>query len=303
MKCRASLPVDRLVAAQGAQAKAKESQAAVKALEGIVAAYNADLVPLPSSESGETDLAQHMKLGHKGVLEIVEQSSNLGDGLGATAVSRVDLSAESTPPSSSSSSSPSSPHPLSWEDGAAAKALQTLLHLRGGRIGWLPTTSVAVYEHASSSEQVSSESAEQSMGSAEDAPSAALSGGGADIHLKPVIGGLGDQLKELDSVKLKTLTEKADKVGTTCSIRCKHFCFTDLTIYSQFLSEQQLQLFLSSTVLPQLAENLVRIQREQPADPIMFLAEQLARCSAEKNQHAQESAYARFTELLQQGEF
>ncbi len=74
-------------------------------------------------------------------------------------------------------------------------------------------------------------------------------------------------------------------------------------IRTPFLVFQQLQLFLSATVLPQLAENLVRIQREQPADPIMFLAEQLARCSAERNQHAQERAYARFTELLQQGEF
>ena len=63
------------------------------------------------------------------------------------------------------------------------------------------------------------------MGSAEDAPSAALTGGGADIHLKPVVGGLGDQLKELDSVKLKALTEKADKVGTNCSIKCKLFIY------------------------------------------------------------------------------
>ncbi len=220
-QCRASLPVDRLVASQGAQAKAKESQAAVKALEGVVAAYNADLVPLPSAD-GEMmmELAQHMKLGHKGVLEIVEQNPVGGGGGGgdggivvATAVTRIDLSAESAPPSSSASSSSSPPPPvLSWEDGAAANALQTLLYLRGGRIGWLPATSSSS-SSAPSHSVVSDAAAEQLMETANDTPSAGVpSSGGSSAGSTPVGGGLDDQLKELDSVKLKTLTEKADKV-------------------------------------------------------------------------------------------
>lgn len=214
------------MAAQGAQAKAKESQAAVKALEGLVAAYNADLVPLPSADDEMDLVAQHMKLGHKGVLEIVEQNPVGGGGSGVvatgTAVSRIDLSAESSPPSSSSASSSSCPPAaaapvLSWEDGAAANALQTLLHLRGGRIGWLPATSSS--SSASPSPPllfacVVSDSAEQLMENAHDTPSVAVPfGGRTNADSEPVNGGgLDDQLKELDSVKLKTLTEKADKV-------------------------------------------------------------------------------------------
>jgi len=68
-----------------------------------------------------------------------------------------------------------------------------------------------------------------------------------------------------------------------------------------FCERLQLQAFLSSAVLPQVAEGLVRIQRQQPEDPIMFLAEQLARCSADNNQLAQDKARSRFAELLRQG--
>lgn len=63
----------------------------------------------------------------------------------------------------------------------------------------------------------------------------------------------------------------------------------------------QLQAFLTATVLPQVTEGLVRIQREQPEDPILFLAQQLLQHSAGRNSQAEEKARLRFVELLHQG--
>lgn len=69
------------------------------------------------------------------------------------------------------------------------------------------------------------------------------------------------------------------------------------------LHNTQLQAFLSATVLPQVTEGLVRIQREQPQDPILFLAQQLMQHSMDRNSQAEEKARVRFIELLHQGGF
>lgn len=50
-----------------------------------------------------------------------------------------------------------------------------------------------------------------------------------------------------------------------------------------------------------MTEGLVRIQREQPEDPIMFLAQQLMQHSADRNSQAEDRALVRFMELLHQG--
>ena len=63
----------------------------------------------------------------------------------------------------------------------------------------------------------------------------------------------------------------------------------------------QLQAFLASTVLPQLSGGMVRILREQPEDPILFLAQQLQQHSAHQHRQAEDKARARFLELLHQG--
>lgn len=64
----------------------------------------------------------------------------------------------------------------------------------------------------------------------------------------------------------------------------------------------QLEAFLTASVLPQLAAGMVQIQREQPTDPIMFLAEHLLRHSAAATQLSESKAHHRFIELLHQGE-
>jgi hypothetical protein len=65
----------------------------------------------------------------------------------------------------------------------------------------------------------------------------------------------------------------------------------------------QLESFLTASVLPQVAAGLVQIQREQPEDPILFLAEHLLKHSAGNNKQAQDKARQRFVELLHQGGF
>ena len=46
---------------------------------------------------------------------------------------------------------------------------------------------------------------------------------------------------------------------------------------------------------------MVQIQRDQPEDPIMFLAEHLLQHSAAANKQAEEKARQRFVELLHTG--
>ncbi len=56
-----------------------------------------------------------------------------------------------------------------------------------------------------------------------------------------------------------------------------------------------------SSVLPQLTAGLVRIQRERPEDPVMFLAQQLLEHSAATTRHAEDQARFRFVDLLHNG--
>jgi hypothetical protein len=61
-----------------------------------------------------------------------------------------------------------------------------------------------------------------------------------------------------------------------------------------------LQAFLAASVLPELAEAMVRVMRERPEDPIQFLAAQLRARSDEKIAMAEQKAKKRFMDLLNQ---
>lgn len=101
--------VDRLVASQGANAKAKESQAAVKALEGILSAYRANLIPAPTAEGFTT---------HKGIDEL-ERLCN-----GCLEVIRMNA------------------HDVSTET-ISTKVVDRMFEKHNGLIGWLPARTTA----------------------------------------------------------------------------------------------------------------------------------------------------------------
>lgn len=170
------------MASQGAQAKAKESQAAVKALEALLTAYAAQLVPITAAADEASDVRpEHMKTGHKGVAASCEQG---------TAVCRVDLNQ-------------SDPEPAAAWTEPLDQALGELLTLHGGRIGWLYTLA-----DAAPSGRAPEPTAGPRLPAEEEAGPAGLleSSAGAEPNISA-------QIQQLDAVSMKSLTSKADKVS------------------------------------------------------------------------------------------
>lgn len=194
IQCRTNLPVERLVAFQGAQAKAKESQAAVKALEALVAAYSSQLVPTGATagdsgdaggeaEAASEGVADHMKTGHPGVVSICE---------GGAAVCRVNLHADPD-------ASPA------WAE-ASGQAVRALLARRGGVIGWLRAAPGTAPAGALPSHEPAS------TGSESSALAPVFNTTAASKEKSPLV--LSAQIQQLDEAKLKTLTLKADTVSS-----------------------------------------------------------------------------------------
>jgi len=181
------------VTSQGAQAKAKDSQAAVKALESLLSTYSALLIPTASGQVGDGD-AEHMKMGHQGVADICEQ--------GAAAVCRVNLHSEPEP-------SPTWTKPL-------GQACGLLLSLRGGRIGWLPGLVGGTEPDAQVDHEVATVGAEGFVPTPTHLQNATV---GAAEPVRDISA----QIQQLDAAKLKALTCKANMVSRSfrrAPIRC-----------------------------------------------------------------------------------
>lgn len=240
------MPVERLVASQGAQAKAKESQAAVKALESLVAAYASSLVPLPAPPAGGP---AHLSVGLPGVIE-------LGD-IAGTAVCRVDCAAAEG----------------GSVEAAATSVFTAAVTARQGRIGWLSGLA------SSSASSAGEPKLESAVDDHDEGSSTSVGNGGdgvqevqASVASSPSVA---ERVAQLDAAKRSVLAARSEK----------------------------LESFLTASILPRVASGLVQIQREQPEDPILFLAEHLLQHSAANNRQAEDKARARFIELLHQGGF
>lgn len=179
---------------QGAQAKAKDSQAAVKALEGLLVTYSAQLIPIANDEAGD-GATEHMKMGHKGAAEIFEQGAS---------VCRVNLHSDPEP-------SPTWTEPLN-------QACTLLLSLRGGRIGWLPDL-LGGTEH--SDKEVAAVGAESFASTPTDLQNPAY--GAAE----PVCD-VSAQIQQLDAAKLKALTLKANTVRSRPFHRAMIHCLQNM---------------------------------------------------------------------------
>ena len=55
-------------------------------------------------------------------------------------------------------------------------------------------------------------------------------------------------------------------------------------------------------VLPYLAKGMVRVAREQPEDPIAFLADLLMQQASETQALSEASAFSKFSQLLEEAE-
>ena len=143
------------MASQGAQAKAKDSQAAVKALEAQVASYVAGLVSLPAERGNSVDgdlpaaaASVHMTMGHKGVLEIVtkrkiesEEVENEGEAKCANAAADCD-STDSVCSNLIRLDCTASDHASA--EGVANALYSAMQRARSGKIGWLSDASPIV---------------------------------------------------------------------------------------------------------------------------------------------------------------
>lgn len=197
------------MSSQGAQAKTKESQAAVKALEALLSAYNANLVPLEETETTAEHSAAstaeeeghylHLKTGHKGVVEI------------ATASSSCHL--------------PCLVHRINVVEAVEGQALADIAHavvqaalkVKGGCIGWLtapnPSADAPRRESvntAMGSAAASSASSAVACGSEEDKLDADLKALAVVPKAQDV---LAQQLQQLEGDRLKALSNKAAKVS------------------------------------------------------------------------------------------
>lgn len=62
----------------------------------------------------------------------------------------------------------------------------------------------------------------------------------------------------------------------------------------------QISSFLSNTILPVLTKSVIDVMRDRPEDPIMYVANFLAKQSEQNQTEALENARQRFYELLAQ---
>lgn len=176
------------MSSQGAQAKAKESQAAVKALEPLVSAYNSNLVALDVAP----DAVEHMKTGHKGVVEILAVSTSCQAHRVNAAVSLEGQVLADT----------------------AQSIVETAVSLKGGCIGWLDTPSSSSgtqHKEDLDHDSPSDDTASGKPVSPENAPdllnSLDLSPGDA-----PPLSALAKEIQQLEADKLTVLSDKAAKV-------------------------------------------------------------------------------------------
>lgn len=210
MQCPPNLPVERLVNSQGAQAKAKESQAAVKALEGLVAAYNSNLVALEDSTGQpRAASAEHMKSGHKGVVEIAA-------GAGAScSVCRLNAA-------------------VAAEGQALADMAQSVVQaavaLKGGCIGWLdaPLAQAPAQSRTPGSVNGTADSSHDVPSSSVPALEHSLLPSSDDGPAQAAPSALAQQLQQLEADKLRALADKAAKVlsiylAHAFIIFCMHF--------------------------------------------------------------------------------
>lgn len=185
--------MERLVSSQGAQAKAKESQAAVKALEAQVATYSAALTALPPSADG-VQAPAHMSTGHQGVQEILRAASDCATPLTTCRVDCVSADGASA-------------------GGVAGLIAAAMVSARGGNIGWLqfPSSSGAPTEAPPVAQDESPAAAEQSLVAPTSGTAPAV----------PVKASVVDQIKQLDSAKMDVLGARAAKVSAVCaSTKC-----------------------------------------------------------------------------------
>ncbi len=175
-----------MVTSQGAGAKAKDAQAAVKALEALVAVYVANLIPIVEGGS-EGDALDHANMSHK---EIVEMASAAE----APSVCRVDLSSD----------------PVTTWGAVAERALESLLLRRDGAIGWLTSATVKAAEEKTELCTLLV-GADANDGDGDASPdSAAEAVFGENNLVSP--SSIAAQIQQLDADKLSSLTEKANKV-------------------------------------------------------------------------------------------
>ena len=184
------LPVERLIASQGAQAKSKEAQAAVKALEGQLATYRAELVSVSNSETisfGSNEMAEHMLTGSQGVLDIAES--------GCIEVVRIDCAGGNA-------------------ETLAQTASTAIIRTKGGRIGWLPETSVT-----SPAPDVALDKGGEILAADQSPPEShwmsadkAFSAGVGSEGIVPMVVPMQDHIKQLDKRNMSTLASRAQKV-------------------------------------------------------------------------------------------
>lgn len=193
------LPVERLVASQGAQAKAKDSQAAVKVLEGQVATYTVGLVSLPTqagdSTTGNladpttaTTVPEHMTFGHKGVLEIIAKSGHSSAGRDLI---RLDCASAE----------------LASAELVASAVFSAMQQARGGIIGWLSHSSVSAEESFDNKSQLEI----NAIGSKECVQEV-LHECFPSFHDKPRTSSVTDEVSRLGTEKLETLKARSLKV-------------------------------------------------------------------------------------------
>jgi hypothetical protein len=190
--------MDRLTAKLGANAKAKESQVGIKALEASVAQYTATMEPI-ESPPGETG-PEFMRLTSAGVREIIEAQSRDK----RCTVCRVNAVGEEA-----------------VEDGAQ-QAVAAVLARRGNSIGWLGELCAAAEQAlAGDGASAAGGAVEAQVPGASAEPVAAEASKPVPAEAEPEApshASAMETIAQLDDKKRQALAKKAEKVRQSVAL-------------------------------------------------------------------------------------
>lgn len=179
--------------------------------------------------------------------------------------------------------------PLSLEE-VLVLLQRTIEKSRNKSIGWIPA--LPVEEAAPAAAEVVPPAAEEEAAVPQTTP----------VQVSAEEAGKGGlDLNSLDKKSKDRLAVKAEAVSYV-STYCALYEVTESTTKGSYdihpFCDLQISTFLSNTVLPVLSQAIIEVMRKQPEDPIMHVADFLAKVSEKNQTEALENARTKFYELL-----
>ena len=264
LQCADAVVMQRYLSAlgvpEGGLAKSsKENQAAVKTLEGALAAYasSVKLVEPKLGEDGETPIPPVFPQSHELVQELERDSQCSTVRLDAAALPQAELS---------------------------SKIVMTIVKNRGGVVGWLPELTLSFQQQQQSEEgerqvfSASVEGAEDEEGMTQVKESEAPVNASATNATPPPFTRLRDRsINDLnDGIAALSAENKTVLLG-----KCG-----------------ELQEYLLKNIMPFIVKGMVAIVREKPDDPIGFMADFLKAEGLSLEDSAMQNALANFDSVL-----